>query len=127
MRLYADSPRCSGCRACQLACSLHLWNENNPKKSALAIIAYFPDPGTFKVRVCTQCGDCADACPTGAILQNEHGAYYINPDDCTGCLACQEACPEEVIFAHRDREAPFKCDACGDCIAVCGMDVLSLR
>ncbi len=126
MNLHADSARCSGCRACQVACSLHLFAENNPKKSALAIVPHFPDPGTYEVRTCTQCGTCADVCPTEAIHQNEQGAYYILAEECDGCLACQAACPEEVIFTHAEMSAPFKCDACGDCIAVCGMDVLAL-
>jgi Fe-S-cluster-containing dehydrogenase component len=126
MYLHADSTRCSGCRACQIACSLHLFGESNPKKSALAIVPHFPDPGTFEVRTCTQCGTCMDVCPTGAIQQDDQGAYYIQVDECTACLACQEACPEQVIFTHPDQDAPFKCDACGDCIAVCGMDVLKL-
>lgn len=126
MYLHANSARCSGCRACLLACSLHLFGENNPKKSALGIIPHFPDPGTFEVRTCTQCGTCADVCPADAIGQNEQGAYTIDPGACTGCLACQDACPEQVIFARPELDAPFKCDACGDCIPVCGMDVLSL-
>lgn len=126
MYLHAAAARCSGCRACQLACSLHLFDENNPKKAALAVIPHFPEPGTFEVRTCTQCGACADVCPTGAIHQNEQGAYYIVAEECSGCLACQGACPEGVIFTHADYDAPFKCDACGDCIGVCGMGVLSL-
>jgi len=126
MYLHADSTRCSGCRACQLACSLHLFGENNPKKSALAIIPHFPAPGTFEVRTCSQCGTCADVCPADAIRQDSGGAYTIDPGACTGCLACQAACPEQVIFTCPERDVPFKCDACGDCIAVCGMDVLSL-
>lgn len=126
MHLHADSTRCSGCRACQVACSLHLFGENNPKKSALAIIPHFPDPGTYEVKTCTQCGACADVCPAGAIRQNDQGAYYIDADNCTACLACVDACPEQVILTHADREAPFKCDACGECLAVCGMGALSL-
>jgi len=50
MRLYADNAKCSGCRACLVACSLHLFGENNPKKAALAIVPHFPAPGTFEVR-----------------------------------------------------------------------------
>ena len=74
MRLYAESPKCSGCRACLVACSLNLFHENNPKKGAINILPHFPDPGVYEVKVCTQCGDCAEACPTGAIKQNERGA-----------------------------------------------------
>ena len=126
MLLRADSARCSGCRACQLACSLHLFAENNPKKSALAIVPHFPEPGAFEVRTCNQCGECASVCPTGAIHQNDRGAYYIQAEECDGCLACQSACPEQVIFTHPALSTPFKCDACGDCLPVCGMDALSL-
>jgi len=62
MRLYVDHKRCSGCRACQVACSLHLFRENNPKKAALIIAPHFPAPGAFEVQVCTQCGQCAEVC-----------------------------------------------------------------
>lgn len=127
MHLHADSARCSGCRACQLACSLHLFGINNPKKAALAIIPCFPDPGAYQVRTCTQCGLCADTCSAGAIRQNDRGAYGIDAQECNGCLACQDACPEQVIMSLPGQDAPFKCDACGDCVAVCGMDALSLR
>ncbi len=126
MYLHADSARCSGCRACQLACSLHLFGENNPKKSALAIVPHFPDPGGYHVATCTQCGTCAEVCPAEAIHQNDRGAYVIDANECTGCLVCQSECPEQVIFTYGEQDVPFKCDQCGDCIAVCGMDALSL-
>jgi len=124
MHLHADSTRCSGCRACQLACSLHLFGENNPKKAAISIIPHFPQPGTFEVKTCKQCGTCAEVCPVGAIHKNERGAYYIDSEECIACEACVEECPEGVIFLHADYETPFECDLCGDCVEVCGMKAL---
>lgn len=124
MRLYADSAKCSGCRACLLACSLHLFGENNPKKAALAIVPHFPAPGTFEVKVCTQCGRCAEVCPVDAIHQNEKGAYYIEPDECTLCMACVEECPEGVVFTRPDVGYAWQCDLCGNCVEVCGPGVL---
>lgn len=127
LRLYADSDKCSGCRACLVACSLNLFRENNPKKAALVIHAQFPTPGVFKVSVCTQCGECAAACPTGAIKQNARGAYYVDFAECTLCEACVPVCPENVMFVRTGlADTAWKCDLCGDCIAVCGTDVLRI-
>src|SRR3989304_1126876 len=88
MRLYVDSNKCSGCRACLVACSLNIFRENNPKKASLNILPHFPAPGVYEVKVCTQCGECAAVCPSGAIKQNEQGAYYVDFAECNLCEAC---------------------------------------
>jgi Fe-S-cluster-containing hydrogenase component 2 len=127
MRLYAESAKCSGCRACLVACSLNLFTENNPKKAALNIIPYFPAPGVFEVKVCTQCGECAKVCPTEAIRQNARGAYYVDFAECNLCEACVPVCPEGVMYVRTElADTSWKCDLCGDCVAVCGMNVLSI-
>lgn len=125
MRLYANSDRCSGCRACLVACSLNLFEVNNPKQAALRIVPYFPEPGRYELKVCTQCGDCAAVCPTGAIKQNDRGAYYVDFAECNLCEACVTECPEEVMFIRAGlADSTWKCDLCGDCVSVCGMDAL---
>ncbi len=125
MRLYFDSAKCSGCRACQVACSLNLFMENNPKKGALRIIPHFPVPGVYELKVCTQCGDCAAVCPTEAIQQNDRGAYFVDFSECNLCEACVPECEEEVMFVRTElASSAWKCDLCGDCVKVCGMDAL---
>ncbi|RPI34429.1 MAG: 4Fe-4S dicluster domain-containing protein [Chloroflexota bacterium] len=125
MRLFMDSARCSGCRACQVACSLNLFKESNPKKAALVVIPHFPAPGVYELKVCTQCGDCAAVCPTEAIKQNSRGAYYVDIDECNLCEACVVECPESVMFVRAElATTAWKCDLCGDCVSVCGMDAL---
>jgi ferredoxin len=127
LALRADSAKCSGCRACLVACSLNLFQENNPKKAALNIIPHFPAPGVFEVKVCTQCGECAKACPTEAIKQNAKGAYYVDMAECNLCEACVPVCPESVMYVRTElADNAWKCDLCGDCMAVCGMNVLSV-
>jgi len=125
MRLYAENARCSGCHACLVACSLNLFKENNAKKAALRVIPHFPIPGTYELKVCTQCGDCAAVCPTGAIKQNEKGAYYVDFAECNLCEACVPECPEGVMFLQAEMaDHSWKCDLCGDCVQVCGTDAL---
>ena len=127
MRLYMDSAKCSGCRACLVACSLNIFTENNPKKAALSIISHFPAPGTFEVKVCTQCGECAQVCPTGAIKQNAKGAYHVDFSECNLCEACVPVCPEGVMYVRTElANTSWKCDLCGDCVAVCGTNVLRI-
>ena len=127
MRLDVDNAKCSGCRACLVACSLNLFKENNPKKAALRLIPHFPAPGVFEMKVCTQCGKCADECPTGAIKKNDRGAYYVDFSECTLCEACVPVCPEDVMFVRAElADAAWKCDLCGDCVSVCGMSALRI-
>jgi len=126
MRLYADSSRCSGCKACLLACAFSHFQENNIHKAVLAIDPHFPSPGNYEVRVCTQCGECAKVCPVDAIPQNDKGSYYIDPELCIECGACIDACPEKVVFQIAGRDAPAKCDLCGECVLFCGMSVFKI-
>jgi Fe-S-cluster-containing dehydrogenase component len=126
MHLHADSERCSGCRACLLACSLHLFGENNPKRAALAIVPHFPVPGDFEVRTCTECDVCTEVCPVGAIHCGEDGVHRIDYEICSYCGVCIVACPEGLIQPHPEAPAPVKCDLCGDCVTFCGMNVLSI-
>lgn len=125
MRLYVNSAKCSGCRACLVACSLNLFQENNPKKAALNLIPHFPEPGVYEMKVCTQCGKCADVCSTGAIKQNQRGAYFVDYDECNLCEACVAECPEGVMYLRAElADHAWKCDLCGDCVTVCGMSAL---
>jgi formate dehydrogenase iron-sulfur subunit len=66
--------------------------------------------------VCKHCvaAPCEHACPTGAILYNEFGNVYIQPDICNGCAYCVAACPFGVITrSHFDGHA-HKCTLCYD-------------
>lgn len=127
MRLFVENEKCSGCRACLVACSMNLFGENNPKKAALTLIPLFPDPGKFSMMVCTQCGECAAVCPTDAIKQNSEGAYFVEFAECILCEACVPVCPEGVMYLDNHlAQTAWKCDLCGDCVAVCGTSALSI-
>jgi len=62
---------------------------------------------------CTNAG-CLEACPTGAIIRNEFGDVYVQPDICNGCAYCTIACPFGVIAIHEEDGRAWKCTLCYD-------------
>jgi formate dehydrogenase iron-sulfur subunit len=66
--------------------------------------------------VCKHCvaAPCQQACPTGAIVYNEFGNVYIQPDICNGCAYCVAACPFGVITRSTISGHAQKCTLCYD-------------
>lgn len=69
MTILFDGDKCTGCRICELTCSINYRKEFNPKKSFIRVMAneeaqiYIP---VLDIQ-CTFCGKCADACPVKAL------------------------------------------------------------
>lgn len=67
--LIADTDKCTGCRSCELACSMAHQGEFNPKKSYIRVMKnkemdiHIPTLGTK----CDYCGDCVEACMPGVL------------------------------------------------------------
>ena len=125
MTLSFHHETCSVCRACELVCSLQNFKLINPAKAMLRVTAQFPEPGRYDVKICNQCGECADACPTGAIHLVK-STWRIDMEKCDGCLACVPACPEGVMMVN-ENGLPYKCINCRQCADVCPRDALSFN
>lgn len=52
---------------------------------------------------CTLCGECIDACPVGA-LKEEEGKIVIDESLCTLCNVCVSICEENAIIVEREQE-----------------------
>ena len=50
---------------------------------------------------CTQCGACANLCPTGALsLEPSTKVASFNPDKCIACEFCIKTCPPRAMEVH---------------------------
>ncbi len=123
MQIKVNAAQCTGCRLCVQICAIEKFSEVNPKKSRLRVDSFFPEPGTYRPVVCTECGACAEACPTGAIQKNAEGILQVVADACTECGACITACPEGVMMQWK-QGIPYKCDFCWKCTEVCNTGAL---
>ena len=131
--LVADRSRCSGCRLCEMVCSLTHEGSVAPSRATLAVRQdVFVDEHP-EVLVCPQClgPECRLACPRGAIVVAEGtGARVVIDELCDGCGICVGACHLGMIHVDGVSGKARKCDLCeGDpqCVAFCPQKVLTYR
>ncbi|MCD6133064.1 MAG: 4Fe-4S dicluster domain-containing protein [Deltaproteobacteria bacterium] len=124
--------KCTGCRACEYACSFAHTGLFNPLDSRIKINTFLEDL-SFIPSICMQCEEpyCMEVCPTGALTKNaETGVVEFERNRCIGCKQCIIACPwGSIKLNHTGREI-IKCDYCGgdpECIKVCAARALTFE
>jgi len=130
------SERCTGCRACQVACKN--WNDLPAQKTSFTGSFNSPTDLTavnfnrinftevlsekdhirwlFVSQRCMHCTDagCMKICSTlGALTRNEEGAVVTNQEKCAGCHLCIAGCPFNVPRYGKDGKLA-KCTMCAD-------------
>ena len=128
--LTADPQKCTGCRSCEIACSLKHAQVSNPARSRIRVVNWKPARRFLPV-ACQHCEDapCLKACPQEAISRDaDLDQVVIDYAKCVGCRTCFYACPFGAMQFDGDRGRPFKCDLCGGeplCVAVCEDNALT--
>ena len=73
--LIIDGDKCTGCRVCELICSLHHQGECNPRRSYLRVLQNMEFDVNIPVRsaACDLCGECVKWCLPQALSLVSHG------------------------------------------------------
>ncbi len=125
-RVLVDQKYCTGCRYCEIVCSLSHEDEVNCRKSRIRVSGETLE-GLDQPLVCApdKCKTmpCIDSCPVNAIKVDEKLDFPIlDMELCIGCRACVNACPINAVFFDDERNKALKCDLCrGDpeCVKRC--------
>lgn len=118
-----DYVKCSGCRLCEIACSI--FHEKKIWPEASTIRVFMLVPGAEIPHFCTQCQDypCVVSCPLNALtVSEETGAVLVDREKCTACGICIDACPGRVPHMHPTENYVLICDLCGGdpkCVKAC--------
>lgn len=123
--LVVDQQRCTGCRLCELVCSVHHTGSSNPSRARIKVIKW-EHMGIYLPMTCNHCEKayCVEVCPTKACHREPelNNRVIIDKNLCIGCRTCVIACPfGHPFFDVKDR-VTVKCDYCdGDpqCVRFC--------
>ena len=122
--LMINHEKCTGCRLCELVCSVYHDGVSNAARSRIKIMKWETE-GRYIPTSCQQCQDapCLNVCPVKAISRDEEmGRVMVNYDVCIGCRSCVTVCPFGAMsFNVIDRKV-FKCDLCDgepQCVRFC--------
>jgi Fe-S-cluster-containing hydrogenase component 2 len=122
--LVVDHVKCTGCRLCEMACSVKHTGASNPTRSRIHVIKW-PMEGFELPMLCQQCEEapCVAVCPKEALYQDPlNGRVSLDYDLCIGCRMCVIACPFGGMGIDMTTRQVIKCDLCdGDpmCVRFC--------
>lgn len=123
--LVVDQQKCTGCRLCELVCSVHHTGSSNPSRARIKVVKW-EHVGIYLPMTCNHCEKayCVEVCPTKACHRepDNNNRVVIDKNLCIGCRTCVVACPFGHPFFDIQDRVTVKCDYCdGDpkCVAFC--------
>ena len=122
--LMINHEKCTGCRLCELVCSVVHEGVSNPSRSRVKIMKWESE-GLYVPISCQQCEDapCMNVCPVKAISRDDALDYVkVDYDVCIGCRSCVAVCPFGAMSFDVIDKKVFKCDLCDgepQCVRFC--------
>jgi Fe-S-cluster-containing dehydrogenase component len=132
-RVVHDQAICSGCRTCEIVCSVYNEGVASSSLSRVQWSKRVMDATITDIMTCKHCAgpECVAVCPNKAChVDAETGARVIDENICVGCLLCLNACPVEPkrIRYNPAKNVCFKCNLCGgdpQCVKLCPTGALT--
>jgi sarcosine oxidase subunit beta len=131
MVLVIDPNVCTGCRACEMACSIH--HNLVARNNQLRIQVAYASDDFFTPIVCLHCEEayCMQVCPFDALRrEGPFNIVEVIEANCTACMLCIDACPYGGITYSEEKGAVIKCNLCGGqpaCAAYCAPGAICFR
>lgn len=122
--ILIDPEKCTGCRMCEMVCSVKHEGCSNPARARIGVIKWEKN-GFYLPMVCQQCekAPCSAVCPVKAVKRDEElGRMVVDYDLCIGCKLCVTVCPFGGMSYDAVGRRVIKCDFCeGDplCVSFC--------
>ncbi|HID10270.1 MAG TPA: 4Fe-4S dicluster domain-containing protein [Candidatus Latescibacteria bacterium] len=130
--ISVEADLCTGCRACELICSLVHEGECSPQLSRIRVESWSEISVNFPI-VCQSCAEpvCVAVCPTKARKRvPETDAVITDERICVGCSSCIYACPYAAPVISQRTGKAMTCDLCGgdpQCVLFCNSGALTFE
>jgi carbon-monoxide dehydrogenase iron sulfur subunit len=127
--LTVDFEKCTGCRLCEVVCSVKHEGVSNPSRSRVKVEKWEWE-GLYVPVVCQQCerAPCMAACPVKAISRDEElGRVVVDYDVCIGCRTCVAICPFGAMSFDTVAKKVINCDLCDGepaCVSFCSVKAI---
>ena len=128
--LAIEHEKCTGCRLCELVCSVKHDGVSNPARSRIRVMKWEAE-GLYIPMACRQCDDapCLNICPVKAISRDQELDFVrVDHDICIGCRSCVAICPFGAMGYNSIDSKVIKCDLChGDpqCVRFCDVKAVN--
>ena len=123
MTIVIYPERCTGCRLCEIVCSVEKEGLSWPYRSRIRVYS-LDEEEVYLPALCHHCENplCATVCPVNAIERDEAGQILYGSEVCVKCSSCVTVCPIGGLRFDAQRKIILRCDLCGGdplCVKYC--------